>query len=129
MAYLTKSLFRNSFENRGKETEKILLVAERLQSMKKHQGSVQRQLQEYLNSRIDTAARDLSCYLKSPEVQEEFTTWTSDNVPVHEDSWAVTDNTIKKTPKAAQLRDTNLLSDSYIQVKKRIMFLPTIVLL
>ena len=61
MAYLTKSLFRNSFENRGKETEKILLVAERLQSMKKHQGSVQRQLQEYLSSRIDTAARDLSC--------------------------------------------------------------------
>ena len=96
MANLTKALFRNSFENRGKETEKILLVAERLQSMKKHQGSVQRRLQEYLNSRIDTAARDLSCYLKSPEVQEEFTTWTSDNVPVHEDSWAVTDNAIKK---------------------------------
>ena len=75
---------------------KILLVAKRLQRMKKQQGSIERELQEYLNSRIDTAARDLSCYLKSPEVQEEFTTWTSDNVPVHEDSWAVTDNAIKK---------------------------------
>lgn len=34
--------------------------------------------------------------------------WTSDDVPVHQDSWAVTDNAINKTPKAAQLRDTNL---------------------
>lgn len=86
---------------------KILLVAKRLQRMKKQQGSIQRELQEYLNSRIDTAARDLSCYLKSPKVQEELTSWTSDDVPVHEDSWGVTDNA-KKTPKAAQLRDTNL---------------------
>ena len=40
MAYLTKAVFRNSFENRGKETEKIVLEAKRLQSRKKQQESV-----------------------------------------------------------------------------------------
>lgn len=40
MAYLTKAVFRNSFENRGKDTEKIVLEAKRLQSMKKQQESV-----------------------------------------------------------------------------------------
>ena len=97
MAYLTKALFRNSFENRGKETEKIRLVAKRLQSMKEQQGSVQRELQAYLENKIDTAVHELSSYLKSPKVKEEFTSWTSDDVPVHEDSWAVTDDSIKKT--------------------------------
>ena len=80
---------------------KILLVAKRLQRMKKQQGSIQRELQEYLNSRIDTAARDLSCYLKSPKVQEEFTLWTSDDVPVHQDSWAVTDIAINKNSESS----------------------------
>ena len=50
-----------------------------------------------LNSTINTsAARELSKFLNSPELQQYFTLWSLDNVPDVGGDWNVTEENIKR---------------------------------
>ncbi|KAJ7392783.1 hypothetical protein OS493_010440 [Desmophyllum pertusum] len=99
MAYLTKAFIRNSSKDRKRVTERMMLITERLLIIEKQQSSVNKELQEYLESKTDNAVSALAKYLKSSDVVKRFTSWTLDDVPNAEESgesWAVTKNYIQK---------------------------------
>jgi len=64
--------------------------------IEKQQGSVAKELQDYLENKIDNAVSLLSKNLKSPDVVGQFTSWTLDDVPDAEESWVMTNHYIQK---------------------------------
>ena len=96
MAYHTKAFIRNSSEDRQQVVERMNLITDRLQSIERQQSLVSTELQAYLKNKTDNAVSALSKYLKSSDVEKQFTSWTSDDVPNTEESWEVTKNYIQK---------------------------------
>ncbi|XP_078379645.1 uncharacterized protein LOC144662657 [Oculina patagonica] len=96
MAYHVKAFITNSHKDRSKVIEKITLITKRLAKLDKEQSSVGKELQQHLENKTNNAVSTLSMYLKSSDVVEQFTSWTSDDVPNSDDSWEVTTNCIQK---------------------------------
>ena len=96
MALHTKAFIRNSSEDRKDVIERMMFITNRLQSIERQQGTVSKELQSYLENKTDHAVRELSRYLKSPEVIQQFSSWTLDDVPNTEQSWELTKNYIQK---------------------------------
>ena len=95
MAYATKAILDNSLKDRQKVIERMRRM-ERLLTIEKQQSSVKKELQDYLENKTDYAVRALSKYLKSSDVVEKFTSWTSDDVLNTEESFDVARNFIRK---------------------------------
>ena len=77
-----------------KATLRDLSVAE---AMNFETESQQCTVDKELNSTIKTsAARELSKFLNSPELQQYFTLWSLDNVPDVGGDWNVTEENIKR---------------------------------
>ena len=81
MALQTKAFIRNSSEDRKNVTDRMIYITDRLQSIERQQGTVSKELQSYLENKADHAVSALSRYLKSPEVMQQFSSWTLDDVP------------------------------------------------
>ena len=96
MAYHTKAFIRNSSKDRQQVIERMKLITDRLQSIERQQSLVSTELQAYLKTKTDNAVSALSKYLKSSDVEKQFTSWTLDDVPNTEESWEVTKNYIQK---------------------------------
>ena len=96
MALHTKAFIRNSSEDRKDVIDRMMFITNRLQSIERQQGTVSKELQSYLENKTDHAVRALSRYLKSPEVIQQFSSWTLDDVPNTEQSWELTQNYIQK---------------------------------
>ena len=96
MALHTKAFIRNSSEDRKDVIDRMMFITNRLQSIERQQGTVSKELQSYLENKTDHAVRELSRYLKSPEVIQQFSSWTLDDVPNTEQSWELTQNYIQK---------------------------------
>ena len=96
MALHTKAFIRNSSEDRKDVIDRMMFITNRLQSIERQQGTVSKELQSYLENKTDHAVSTLSRYLKSPEVIEQFSLWTLDDVPNTEESWELTKNYIQK---------------------------------
>lgn len=71
-------------------------ITARLESIGRQQGTLSKELQTFLENKTDKAVSTLSKYLKSADVIEKFTSWTSNDVPNTEASWEVTKNYIQK---------------------------------
>ena len=87
MAFHTKAFIRNSSEDRKKVIDRMKFITDRLRSIEKQQGTISKELQSYLEDKTDYAVSELSRYLKSPEVMQQFSSWTLDDVPKTEESW------------------------------------------
>lgn len=96
MAFFTRAFIRTSHYDRAKVTERLKLITERLTMIENQQSSVAKELQNYLENKIDYAVSLLSKDLKSPDVVEQFTSWTLDDVPDPEESWVMTNYYIQK---------------------------------
>ena len=96
MAFHTKAFTRNSSEDRKKVIDRMKFITDRLRSIEKQQGTISKELQSYLEDKTDYAVNELSRYLKSPEVMQQFSSWTLDDVPKTEESWELTKNYIQK---------------------------------
>ena len=96
MAYHTKAFIRNSCKDREQVIERMKLITDRLQSIERQQSLVSTELKAYLKTKTDNAVSALSKYLKSSDVEKQFTSWTLDDVPNTEESWEVTKNYIQK---------------------------------
>ena len=96
MALHTKAFIRNSSEDRKNVIDRMKFITDRLQSIERQQGTVSKELQSYLENKTVHAVRALSRYLKSPEVIQQFSSWTLDDVPNTEQSWELTKNYIQK---------------------------------
>ena len=96
MALHTKAFIRNSSEDRKDVIDRMMFITNRLQSIERQQGTVSKELQSYLENKTDHAVSTLSRYLKSPEVIEQFSLWTLDDVPNTEESWELTKSYIQK---------------------------------
>ena len=96
MALHTKAFIRNSSEDRKDVIDRMMFITNRLQSIERQQGTVSKELQSYLENKTDHAVSTLSRYLKSPDVIEQFSLWTLDDVPNTEESWELTKNYIQK---------------------------------
>ena len=96
MAFHTKAFIRNSSEDRKKVIDRMKFITDRLRSIEKQQGTISKELQSYLEDKTDYAVNELSRYLKSPEVMQQFSSWTLDDVPKTEESWELTKNYIQK---------------------------------
>ncbi len=97
MAYQTKAFIQNSQEDRSKVIERMKFLLDRLVTIEKEQGSVNKELQEYLEEKIADAVGKLSKYLKSSDVVEMFTSLTLDYSPDLEESWEVAKPYIQTT--------------------------------
>ena len=95
MALQTKAFIHNSSEDCN-VTDRMIYITDRLQSIERQQGTVSKELQSYLGNKADHAVSALSRYLKSPEVMQQFSSWTLDDVPNTEESWALTKNYIQQ---------------------------------
>ena len=96
MAFHTKAFIRNSSEDRKKVIDRMKFITDRLRSIEKQQGTISKELQSYLEDKTDYAVSELSRYLKSPEVMQQFSSWTLDDVPKTEESWELTKSYIQK---------------------------------
>ena len=97
MALHTKAFIRNSSEDRKNVIDRMKFITDRLQSIEREQGKEKRkQLQLHLKTMTDKAVTALSRYLKSPEVMQQFCSWTLDEVPKTYESWETTQNYIQK---------------------------------
>ena len=74
----------------------MIYITDRLQSIERQQGTVSKELQSYLGNKADHAVSALSRYFKSPEVMQQFSSWTLDDVPNTEESWERTKNYIQQ---------------------------------
>ncbi len=76
----------------------MALITERLEKIEKQESLVSKELQEYLDNETKNAVCELSKYLKSSEVVDQFTSWTLDDLPNSDDRWKVmVTNFIHKT--------------------------------
>ena len=97
MALHTKAFIRNSSEDRKNVIDRMKFITDRLQSIEREQGKEKRkQLQLHLKKMTDKAVNALSRYLKSPEVMQQFCSWTLDEVPKTYESWETTQIYIEK---------------------------------
>ena len=96
MALHTKAFIRNSSKDRENMIDRMMFITDRLQGIERQQGTVSKELQSYLEKKTDHAVTTLSRYLKSPEVMQQFSSWTLDDVPKAEESWELTQNYIQK---------------------------------
>ncbi len=86
MAFYTKAFIHHSHKDRLK-VERMALITERLEKIKKQESSISKELEEYLESETNKAISKLSTYLKSFDVADQFTLWTSDDVSNSDDRW------------------------------------------
>ena len=96
MALHTKAFIRHSSDDRKNLIERMTFITDRLQSIEGQQGTLSKELQSYLENKTGHAVTALSTYLKSPEVMQQFSLWTLDDVPHTEESWELTENYIQK---------------------------------
>ena len=96
MALHTKVFIRNSSEDRTNVIDRWKFIADRLQNIERQQGTVSKELRLFLENNTKHAMKTLSKYLKSPEVMQQFSSWTLDDVPNTEESWELTENCIQK---------------------------------
>ena len=96
MALQTKAFIRDCSKGRKNAIDRIIFTTDRLQSFERQQGTISKELQSYLESKTDHAVSALSRYLKSPEVMQQFSSWTLDDVPNTEESWELTKNYIQQ---------------------------------
>ena len=96
MALQTKAFIRDCSKGRKNAIDRIIFTTDRLQSFERQQDTVSKELQSYLESKADHAVSALSRYLKSPEVMQQFSSWTLDDVPNTGESWELTKNYIQQ---------------------------------
>ena len=94
----------NASRDREVVLKKITQILLRLAFIEKQSSKVMKDLNEYLENRVDDAMRQLSQYLSSDEVKARFTSWSLDEVPKVESSWKVTADQIQKVL-SSRLRD------------------------
>ena len=103
MVYQTKVFIRNSYKDRSKVIERVALITEHIKKIEEEQSSVEKELQEYLENKIDQAVSTLSEYLTSSDVVAQFTSWKLDDVPAETttgrtplNDWEDTESCIQK---------------------------------
>ena len=96
MAYQTNAFVLNFDEDREKVIKRMTFIIHRLSVMKDQQSSVNKELQEYLEKKTDNAVSELSKYLTSTDVVEQFSSWTLDDVPNTEEGWEVAKTCIQE---------------------------------
>ena len=96
MALHTDAFIRNSSEDHKNVTKRMMTITDRLLSIERQQDTISKGLQSHLENKTGHAVTALSTYLKSPEVMQQFSSWTLDDVPHTEESWERTKNYIQK---------------------------------
>ena len=94
MGYQAKAFVMNVSRDRVQVASKMALILARLVRIEKQQDAVMEDLNNYLDTRVNSAVQKLSDYLSSDDVRRRFTSWTLDEVPKAESSWEVTENSI-----------------------------------
>ena len=86
----------NASRDQGEVVERMDSILCRLDQIEEKETKVIEELRNHLEARVKSAVHELSEHLKSDDVKARFTTWTSDEVPKEEGSWAVTSRNISK---------------------------------
>ena len=96
MAFHTKAFICYLPEDRKRLIERLKFTNDRLKTIERQQGKISEELHSYLEDRTKRAVSSLSTYLQSPEVMQQFSSWTLDDVPNTQESWDLTWNFIQK---------------------------------
>ena len=96
MAFHTKAFICYLPEDRKMLIERLKFTNDRLKTIERQQGEISEELHSYLEDRTKRAVSSLSTYLQSPEVMQQFSSWTLDDVPNTQESWDLTWNFIQK---------------------------------
>ena len=96
MAFHTKAFICYLPEDRKMLIERLKFTNDRLKTIERQQGKISEELHSYLEDRTKRAVSSLSTYLQSPEVMQQFSSWTLDDVPNTQESWDLTWNFIQK---------------------------------
>ena len=94
--FQTKDFVMNASRDQGEVVERMDSILCRLDQIEEKETKVIEELRNHLEARVKSAVHELSEHLKSDDVKARFTTWTSDEVPKEEGSWAVTSRNISK---------------------------------
>ena len=100
MIYHTKAFIHNAAKGREEVRKKVALVAALMDQIDSEQQSVIKNLQDELDTQIGEIVRKLSVHLKSKDVQSRLTSWTDDDAPRKQDTWAATENDVEKAVKS-----------------------------
>ena len=97
MAFHTKAFIYYLPEDRKMLIERLKFTNDRLKTIERQQGKISEELHSYLEDRTKRAVSSLSTYLQSPEVMQQFSSWTLDDVLAQtQESWDLTWNFIQK---------------------------------
>ena len=97
MAFHTKAFICYLPEDRKMLIERLKFTNDRLKTIERQQGKISEELHSYLEDRTKRAVSSLSTYLQSPEVMQQFSSWTLDDVLAQtQESWDLTWNFIQK---------------------------------
>ena len=96
IVYQAKAFVMNASRDQDKVATILALIIHRLLRIEERQTEVMEELHRFLKARVKDAVRKLGEHLKSDDVRNRFTTWTSDEVPKAESSWEVTKSNITK---------------------------------
>ncbi len=105
MAFHTKAFIHNSQSDRSKVIERMTLITERLAKIEKQESTVENDLQEYLENETNNAVNELSKFLKSSGVVEQFSSWTLDDVSNSDDSWELMTTNYIQTALMTRLKE------------------------
>jgi len=86
----------NTSRDRAEVAERMDSIICRLDQIEEKETEMMEELRNQLEALVKSAVHELSEYLKSDDVKARFTTWTFDEVPKEEGSWAVTNSNITK---------------------------------
>ena len=96
MAFHAKALIHYLPEDRKSLIERLKFTNDRLKTIEGQQSKISEELHSYLEDRTKRAVSSLSTYLQSPEVMQQFSSWTLDDVPNTQEGWDLTWNFIQK---------------------------------
>ena len=76
--------------------KKIRVVEERVEEIEGNYHRLIQELEQILQDKTNELIMKLSCYFKSDEMKSSVTTWTSDDAPKKQESWAATEPLISQ---------------------------------
>ena len=86
----------NASRDHREVAKRMESIISRLSQIEEKETEMMKGLRNHMEASVKSAVHELSEYLKSDDVKARFTTWTLDEVPNAESSWAVTNSYITK---------------------------------
>ena len=96
IAWLMSTLISNISTDHVAVTARLNAVTERLRKLQAEQESSKEEMKRYLGYRTRLAIDTLIDHLQTPQVEEIFCKWNSDELPAVEKSWEVTEAALVK---------------------------------